>query len=105
MEIALYHKHFDQEWLEKVKTQMLELGAPEIKCIWSETYGMWLAIEGCHRLRAAKELGITPIIIDITNDEKTIQQIDEIDTVVNVAELAQELNDDAWMTEFLSFDD
>ncbi len=105
MEIALFHKHFDEEWLTHVKTQMLELGAPEIKCIWSEIYGMWLAIEGCHRLRAAKELGITPIIIDITNDETTIQQIDGIDTVVNVAELAQELNDDAWKSEILSFDD
>lgn len=105
MKIALYHKHFDQEWLEHVKTQMLEMGAPKIKCIWSEIYGMWLAIEGCHRLRAAKDLGITPIIIDITNDETTIQQLDEIDTIVDVATLAQELNDDAWKTEILSFGD
>ena len=62
MIIALLHQHYNKQHLEEVKSEMMKLGAPTIRAIWDETQGMWRAIEGCHRIRAAKELGITPII-------------------------------------------
>ena len=103
MEITLYHKHYNEQHLDKVKSEMQALGTPTIRCIWSETYNMWMAVEGCHRLRAAKTLGLTPIIQDITNDEAAIIQIDEIDTEVGVADLAAELTDDVWQAEIIRF--
>lgn len=95
MNIALYHKHYNEQHLETVKQEMQTLGAPVIRCIWSECYEMWMAVEGCHRIRAAKALGITPIIQDITNDETVTIQIDGDDIEVSVEELANELSDDA----------
>lgn len=103
MEVTLYHKHYNEQHLEEVKSEMQSLGAPVIRCIWSETYDMWMAIEGCHRLRAASALGVIPVIQDITNDEAAIIQIDKIDTEVNVADLAVELTDDVWQAEIIEF--
>lgn len=65
MRIALVHSHYDSEKLERVKEEMKVLGAPEIHAVWMECYGHWAALEGCHRIRAAKELGYTPEIIEV----------------------------------------
>lgn len=69
MEIALVHNHFNQEHLEEVKAQMIKLGTPKIKAVWMECYEMYAALEGCHRLRAAKELGLIPEIIELNYDD------------------------------------
>ena len=71
MTIALLHKHYDKKHLENIKNEMLEMGTPEIKMIFNESQGVWMAIEGSHRLRAAKELNITPEIIDVTNEKNS----------------------------------
>jgi hypothetical protein len=65
LNIALLHNHFDKEHLETVKKEMKELGPPKIHSVWLECYGMWAAIEGSHRLRAAKDLGLRPEIIEV----------------------------------------
>lgn len=62
MKIALVHDHYSEEHLEEVIEQMKVLGAPEIHAVWMECYGHYAALEGCHRIRAAKELGLTPEI-------------------------------------------
>jgi len=103
MRITLYHNHYNEQHLEAVKAEMETLGAPTIRCIWSEIYEMWMAVEGCHRLRAAAALGITPVVQDITNDETATIQIDEEDTAVNVADLAEELQGAAWKAESIEF--
>lgn len=105
MQIALYHSHYEEDHLEAVATEMKTLGAPEIKCIWSECYGMWLAVEGCHRLRAAQLLDITPQIseIDLEDNETTTIQIDGEDVEVNTIELAIEVTDAAWQATILEF--
>ena len=59
MEIYLVHDHYDKNHLEEVKTEMLKLGAPTIRVI-DMGEGLFAAIEGCHRLRAAAALGIIP---------------------------------------------
>ena len=103
MSIALYHKHYNAEHLEVVKKEMEVMGAPEIRAIWSEMYGLWMAVEGCHRIRAAKELGLEPVIIDISEDETAMIQYDGDDIEVDVADLAEELTDNACKTEIINF--
>jgi len=101
--IALYHKHYSKDHLAEVKNEMVKLGAPRIRAIWSDLYGMWLAVEGCHRLRAAQELGLTPEIIDITNDDEvTVDGRDGTETY-KVFDLHCELNDLAPKTEVIDF--
>ena len=65
MKIILPHDHYDVEHLETVKAEMQDLGAPTIKAVWMEVYDAWVALEGCHRIRAAAELGLTPEIDEI----------------------------------------
>jgi len=74
MTIALLHNHYDKNHLDTVKSQMLELGAPTIKAVWDDCYGIWAALEGSHRIRAAKELGL-PINIEAID----LEQIGDLD--------------------------
>lgn len=62
MRIILAHAHYSTEHLVEVAEQMRSLGAPTIKAVWLEGYGEWQALEGCHRIRAAKALGLVPVI-------------------------------------------
>lgn len=45
------------------------LGAPSIKAVWIECYNAWVALEGCHRIRAAFDLGLIPEIEEIEYSE------------------------------------
>ena len=65
MTIILLHKHYDQQHLAEVTQQMRELGAPSIRGIHDISNGTFIALEGCHRVRAAKELGHTPDLVDV----------------------------------------
>jgi hypothetical protein len=65
MKIALVHDHYDDKHLADVAAGMKTLGAPKIHAVWMECYGHYAALEGCHRIRAAKKLGLTPEIIDV----------------------------------------
>ena len=69
MKITLMHDHYDQEHLDHVTEEMKTLGAPRIKAIWMECWCTWVALEGCHRLRAAKVLGLTPEIEAVDYNE------------------------------------
>lgn len=53
---------------EKVKTLMKTIGAPVIDCF--KINNIFYALEGSHRISAAKELGILPIL-------NVIAEIDE----------------------------
>lgn len=103
MRIALLHKHYNNDHLEEVKNEMQKRGAPVVRAIWSETYETWMAVEGCHRIRAAKDLGLTPIIKDISGNKTAIIQDDGENVKVKVADLAKRLNDDLWRTEDIIF--
>lgn len=82
--IVLYHDHYNKDHLEQVKREMLELGAPIINCFYDNTNGLWFAVEGCHRLRAAYEMGITPIISDISDDETLTYEVDGDEVTVEL---------------------
>lgn len=105
MTIALVHKHFDKAHLEEIKELMKTLGAPIIRCIWSECHGLWLAVEGCHRIRAAKEMGLTPIIKDISNNKTVKFQWDGELITKSVSKLGEQLNDNAPYTTIMDFEE
>jgi len=75
MRIALVHSHYDPAHLAEVKRQMLTLGAPAIHAVWMECYGHYQALEGCHRLRAAAELGLEPEIIEVEYSDELCSTI------------------------------
>jgi hypothetical protein len=52
--------------LNRVYELMIDLGAPIIECIQIGD-GLYLALEGSHRLNAAKKLGIMPILDSVTD--------------------------------------
>lgn len=55
------HGHFSQEHLNHVIGEMRKRGAPRLRAYFDGE--IWHAREGTHRLRAAKALGLTPILI------------------------------------------
>ena len=65
MKVALIHTYFDVEHLDKVCAEMEVLGPPRLRAIWLEDKGMWAALEGCHRTRAAARLGIDPVMVPV----------------------------------------
>lgn len=105
MDIALYHSHYNQDHLDTVKAEMDKLGTPTIKAIWSDCYKMWMAVEGCHRIRAAKELGLIPEIDDISDQETVTIQIDGYDEEVDLIDLAEQLTDAVWQATVIEFDE
>lgn len=103
MDIILYHNHYDIQHLNAVAAQMQTLGAPAIRAIWSDVYGAWMAVEGCHRVRAAKALGLTPTIIDVSNDETVTVQDDGDNVDVSVSDLAADLTETAPSRTYIRF--
>ena len=79
MEIKLLHKYYDREHLETVKKEMEQRGTPTIKAVWVDHADYYQSLEGSHRIRAAKELGITPEIEAVDYDEYRDKDITEID--------------------------
>lgn len=90
MQIALIHDHFDAAKLEAVKSEMAQMGAPVIRAVWMECFGVWAALEGCHRIRAAAELGLAVEIEEVEYCEETTSEDLGLDLqdVLTVAEIA-----------------
>ena len=73
------------------------MGAPTIKAVWMECWGVWAALEGCHRIRAAAELGLVPEIEEVEySEDVTTADIGLGDAfggdIWTIAELADEAN-------------
>jgi hypothetical protein len=104
MKIALIHDHFEEAHLENIKAEMCKLGAPTIKAVWLEHLGAWAALEGCHRIRAAKKLGITPEIEEIEYSEDiTTDDLDISEAFGGDVWTIASLVDDAHTREILEF--
>ena len=86
MQIALVHSHYDASHLAEVKTEMLTLGAPVIKAVYMECYDTYAALEGCHRIRAAKELGLVPVIDEVEYSDDLVDGTDGEWTVSEMAD-------------------
>jgi hypothetical protein len=75
--VILAHNHFDAKHLVDVMYWMEKLGAPTIRGFWNFE-GNFQAIEGCHRVRAAAALGLTPELDAL--DEDTLRvDVDGLD--------------------------
>ncbi|HQU16636.1 MAG TPA: hypothetical protein PLO69_11115 [Gammaproteobacteria bacterium] len=59
----------DVDHLAHVTEQMRALGSPTIRAIRDEAQGVIVALEGSHRLAAAKALGLTPRFVMLTDDD------------------------------------
>lgn len=57
----------DSLHLAEVKSDMTRLGAPTIH-VTRNTNGFWVALEGCHRMRAAHDLGLVVNWVPIERD-------------------------------------
>lgn len=86
----------DAAKLEAVKAEMQELGAPTIRVVNCGDY--FMALEGCHRIAAAHDLGIDPkLVIFEQDDDLDITVFDWFDranwagTVYQASEVAGEL--------------
>jgi len=65
---ALYLIHaVDPAKLAAIKAEMLTLGAPTIRVV--DCGDHYMALEGCHRLAAAAELGIAPVLDVLDQDD------------------------------------
>ena len=100
MKIALLHHHYDANHLAHVTTEMVGRGAPVIKAVWLECHGLFAALEGCHRIRAAKALGLTPIIepVDYSDDAIVLDGNDDGLTISQIC-------DQAHQAHIITFDD
>ena len=78
MMIVAPHRTFDStaDHLADVTAEMRKRGAPVIHALWHEGWGVWLALEGSHRLHAAHDLGLTPSIVAL--DWDTTVDLDEL---------------------------
>ena len=75
--IALLHSHYDQDHLAAVMAEMQNRGAPTIKAVKLDD-NLYAALEGCHRLRAAKALGLMPEIVKVEySDERLCDVVDD----------------------------
>lgn len=103
MNIIILHPHFEADHLEAVKAEMKVLGAPTIKAVWSDCYGAWVALEGCHRIRAAHALDLTPEIEEVEySDEVTMHDMGlDCQDDYTIARIV----DDAWQSEMVKFED
>lgn len=59
------HGYYRPERLEHVVSEMRRLGPPVLRAAWDADAGIWHAREGTHRLRAAKRLGLAPVIVPV----------------------------------------
>lgn len=82
--------------LEAVKAEMQTLGAPVIRVVDCGDY--YMALEGCHRIAAAHDLGIDPeLVVYAQDDDLDITVFDWFDsanwggTVYPAGEVAGEL--------------
>lgn len=93
----------NKDHLKMVKSEMNTLGAPSVRAIYDGE--IYFALEGSHRLMAAHELGLTPIIDEIEYSDETIRlQIDGFDEEVVISEYADRLfaNNDNHIINFLN---
>ena len=90
MYIVLFHDNYDKLHLQQVIEEMRTLGAPTIRAFLNRN-NEWQAVEGCHRIRAAKELGLTPIIKDISEQKTVTVQYEDTTRKYSVKALYNEM--------------
>jgi len=75
-----------------VRETMRKRGAPTIRAVWNEGWGCWIAIEGSHRLAAACELGLEPVIKDISKQKRVRHDLQDYPSPCALSRL------ESWLT-------
>ena len=89
MTIITMHK-VNENHLARVTSEMKTLGTPTVRAIWDGE--VYYAVEGTHRLMAAYNLGLEPIIEHVEySDETIIIELDGSEEEFVVSELADML--------------
>src|SRR5258708_36023041 len=73
--LRIPHPAYDEQKLKSVKAEMRKVGPPIIRVARYRDY--YMAIEGCHRLTAAAELGFAPVLVVLaTNESVEVASLD-----------------------------
>lgn len=93
----------DDKHYAEVKEYMAKAGAPVIKAVYMACWDMWVALEGSHRIHAAKELGLEPVIeeIEYSDEDMNLYTDKRADDMgMTVAEFCDRAYRDAIIIEF-----
>jgi len=89
--MTIYAPHkTEEEKLADVIAQMRIMGAPTIRAVNCGDY--YLAIEGSHRIAAAKALGLTPIIDCVKESDVISHDFQDLESPCEVAEICNLLS-------------
>ena len=85
----------NEEHLLEVMKEMDDYGRPVIRSAYFPAYDTYVAFEGSHRLKAAKEKGIKPIldVVDIDDVYNGKYPLEELSDDLDVDDLLQFLDD------------
>lgn len=64
MLVCPLHWYFNPGHLAEVEAEMLRRGPPRLRGHLDAETGVFLLVEGTHRIRAAHRLGLAPVLID-----------------------------------------
>ena len=102
--IALINKT-NADYLANVKAEMLTLGTPVINVVFDDAQGIYVALEGSHRLTAAKELNLVPVL-NVVEVEDTDIYVEDLGLGITDCEYTvQDLLDMAYRATLVDFDD
>lgn len=59
------HHHHDPRHLEHVIAEMRDRGSPVLRAHYDHAFQVWYCHDGTHRLRAAKALRLTPVLVPV----------------------------------------
>lgn len=65
MIVCTLHWYFSPTHLADVEAEMMLRGAPVLRGFMDEPSGVFMLKEGTHRIRAARSLGLTPVLVSI----------------------------------------
>lgn len=84
----------DLDHLAEVSKEMDEIGRPVIRVAYNPVYDSYIAFEGSHRLKAAHDKGIKPILdeVDINDVYNGKYSLDELSDDLDIPDLEQWLD-------------
>lgn len=74
----------DMLHLKMVTEDMIRLGAPKIRIV-RHSMGFWVALEGCHRMRAAHDLGTDVIWHQVDRDARLAVGFDGVNGAIELS--------------------
>jgi len=87
----VYAPHLEEEErMTDIAQKVMIQGSPKIRAVWSGD--AWLAIEGSHRLKSAKNLGVKPIIEELELDDVVQHDLQDLENPTDVSSIVEYLH-------------